>query len=79
MERAASALSLLEAAFIISAVCADKKFHRSFNRPVFYGYFVNVMTNIGTLISTSGVISGSKELQSFPIQMYDLKVRVTFH
>jgi hypothetical protein len=74
-ERTASALSLLGAAFIISTFSVNKNFHKPINRLVFYACFGNVMANIGTFISTSGVTSGADgplcQFQGFLIQMYD--------
>jgi hypothetical protein len=74
-ERTASALSLLGAAFILSTFSVNKNFHKPINRLVFYACFGNVMANIGTLISTSGVTSGAEgplcQFQGFLIQMYD--------
>ena len=78
-ERTASALSLLGAAFIISTFSVNKNFHKPINRLVFYACFGNVMANIGTLISTSGVSSGPDgplcQFQAFLIQMYVFEVR----
>jgi hypothetical protein len=74
-ERTASVLSLLGAAFIISTFSVNKGFHKPINRLVFYACFGNVMANIGTLISTSGITSGISgplcQFQGFLIQMYD--------
>lgn len=44
--------------FIISSFSVSKIFHKPINRLAFYACFGNVMANIGTLISTSGVSSG---------------------
>jgi hypothetical protein len=77
-ERTASALSLVGAASIISTFSVSKNFHKPINRLVFYACFGNVMANIGTLISTSGVTSGAGgplcQFQAFLIQMYDCQI-----
>jgi hypothetical protein len=77
-ERTASVLSLLGTAFIISTFTVNKNFHKPINRLVFYACFGNVMANIGTIISTSGVTSGSDgplcQFQGFLIQMYDQQI-----
>ena len=74
-ERIASVLSLLGAAFVISTFAVDKNFHKPINRLVFYACFGNVMSNIGTMIATSGEMLGSDgplcQFQGFLIQMYD--------
>ena len=73
-ERLGSVLSLVGTAFIIGTFLYDKSFHRPINRLVFYASWGNIMANVGTLISRSGIDLGlSKPLcqfQAFLIQMY---------
>lgn len=73
-ERLGSVLSLVGTAFIIGTFLYDKAFHKPINRLVFYASFGNIMANVGTLISRSGMDLGiSKPLcqfQAFLIQMY---------
>lgn len=73
-ERMTSILSLLGCSFIIFTFLSSRAFHKPINRLVFFASFGNVVTNIATLISTSGVEAGVKsplcQTQAFIIQMY---------
>jgi hypothetical protein len=73
-ERVCSILSLLGAAFVIGTFMFDKSFHRPINRLVFYASWGNVMANIGTLISLSGIHLGIDgplcQFQAFLVQWY---------
>ncbi len=73
-ERTASVLSLLGEAFIILTFLTNKDFHKPINRLVFYACWGNLMSNIGTIISTSSIDNGVDgplcQLQGFFIQMY---------
>lgn len=73
-ERVASILSLLATSFIIGTFLYDKAFHRPINQLVFYASWGNIMANVGTLISRSGIHLGINrplcQFQGFMIQMY---------
>lgn len=73
-ERISSIFSLVGATFVILTFLLDDKFRKPINRLVFYATFGNVVTNIATLISTSGIEAGSSsslcQLQAFLIQWY---------
>lgn len=73
-ERLGSALSLVGTTFIIGTFLYDKAFHKPINRLVFYAAWGNIMANIGTLISRSGIDLGVTrplcQFQAFLIQMY---------
>lgn len=72
-ERLGSVLSLCSTAFIISTFLLDKGFHKPINRLVFYASWGNIMANVGTLISRSGIELGLNDplcqFQAFTIQM----------
>jgi len=72
-ERLGSVLSLLGTAFIISTFLYDNAFHKPINRLVFYACWGNIMANVGTLISRSGIELGLDrplcQFQGFLIQM----------
>lgn len=74
VERLTSVLSLLGELFIISTFLASKDFHKPINRLVFYACWGNLMSNIGTIIATSGIDWGAEgalcQFQGFLIQMY---------
>lgn len=79
-ERISSILSLVGAAFVVVTFTLDDKFRKPINRMVFYATFGNVITNIATLMSTSGIEAGHGsplcQLQAFLIQWYvDVFVR----
>jgi hypothetical protein len=73
-ERLGSVLSLVGTAFIIGTFLYDKAFHKPINRLVFYASFGNILANVGTLISRSGIELGVDkplcQFQGFMIQMY---------
>ncbi len=73
-ERLGSVLSLIGTAFIIGTFLFDNAFHKPINRLVFYAAWGNIMANVGTLISTSGIDLGLTrplcQFQAFLIQMY---------
>jgi hypothetical protein len=73
-ERVGSVLSLVGAAFIITTFLTHKSFHKPINRLVFYAAFGNIMSNVGTLVSTSGIDFGVNsslcQFQAFLIQWY---------
>lgn len=73
-ERLGSVLSLIGTAFIIGTFLYDKAFHKPINRLVFYASWGNIMANVGTLISTSGIELGLDrplcQFQGFLLQMY---------
>jgi hypothetical protein len=57
-ERLGSVLSLVSTAFVVGTFLYDKAFHKPINRLVFYASWGNIMANVGTLISTSGIDLG---------------------
>ena len=73
-ERVCSVASLLGTTFIIATFLTDKNFYRPINRLVFYASWGNIMANVATLISRSGIFSGVDgalcQFQAFLIQMY---------
>lgn len=72
IERGCSVVSLIGCVFIIVTFCASSSFHKPINRLVFYASFGNMMTNVGTLMSTSFINSPHSpgcQLQGFLIQM----------
>lgn len=75
-ERVCSVFSLLGTAFIITTFLSDKAFHKPINRLVFFAAWGNIMSNIATLISTSGIRLGVDgrlcQFQAFLIQWYAL-------
>lgn len=79
-ERLCSVLSLVSTAFIIGTFLYDKAFHKPINRLVFYASWGNIMTSIGTLISTSGIRGPDRPLcqfQAFMIQTYAICQQTT--
>lgn len=72
-ERATSILSLLGTGFIVITFLTSSAFHKPINRLVFFASFGNIITNVATLISTSGVDAGIYaplcQIQAFIIQM----------
>jgi hypothetical protein len=71
-ERVCSAISVAASCIIIVTFLGSRNFRRPINRLVFYATFGNVMANIGTLISESGVDHGADsalcQFQAFMIQ-----------
>jgi hypothetical protein len=80
-ERVGSVLSLVGATFIITTFLSDKSFHKPINRLVFYAAWGNIMSNVATLISTSGIRLGPNgslcQFQAFLIQWYALSTSKT--
>src|SRR5450432_2851488 len=80
-ERVCSVLSLLGSAFIIATFLSDKSFHKPINRLVFFAAWGNIMSNVPTLISTSGIRLGPNgslcQFQAFMIQWYALSTSKT--
>lgn len=72
IERTSSILSLIGAAFVIVTFTFSEKFRKPINRLVFLATFGNILTNVATLISVSGVEAGSASplchFQAFLIQ-----------
>ena len=73
-ERVGSVLSLLGAAFIITTFLSHNAFHKPINRLVFFAAWGNIMSNVGTLMSTSGINLGVNsslcQFQAFLIKWY---------
>jgi hypothetical protein len=73
-ERVCSVFSLLGTAFIITTFLSDKAFHKPINRLVFYAAWGNIMSNVATMISTSGIRLGVNgplcQFQALLIQWY---------
>ena len=73
-ERVGSVLSFLGAAFIITTFLSHKAFHKPINRLVFFAAWGNIMSNVATVISTSGIHLGGNsslcQFQAFLIQWY---------
>lgn len=73
-ERVCSALSVAASCIIIVTFLGSRNFRRPINRLVFYATFGNVMANVGTLISESGVDHGANsalcQFQAFMIQWF---------
>jgi hypothetical protein len=80
-EKVCSVFSLLGTAFIIITFLSDKSFHKPINRLVFYAAWGNIMSNVATLISTSGIRLGPNgflcQFQAFLIQWYALSTSKT--
>jgi hypothetical protein len=80
-ERVCSVFSLLRTAFIITTFLSDKSFHKPINRLVFFAIWGNIMSNVATLISTSGIRLGPNgslyQFQAFLIQWYALSISKT--
>ena len=72
-ERLASILSLLGTSYIIITFLIYPAFRKPINRLVFYAAWGNIVCNVGTLISRSGINAGEAsplcQLQGFLIQM----------
>lgn len=72
-ERLASILSLLGTAYIIITFLASPAFRKPINLLVFYAAWGNVVCNVATLISRSGIDAGGGSplcrLQGFLIQV----------
>ncbi|MCJ1367526.1 hypothetical protein MMC16_006659 [Acarospora aff. strigata] len=73
-ERLASILSLLGTSYIVITFLASPAFRKPINRLVFYASWGNIVCNVATLISRSGIDAGPGsslcQLQGFLIQMF---------
>lgn len=73
-EKVCSILSLLGATFIITTFIFDKSFHKPINRLVFFAAWGNILSNVATLISLSGIRLGIHtplcQFQAFLVQWY---------
>ncbi|KAJ5190142.1 uncharacterized protein N7498_009127 [Penicillium cinerascens] len=73
-ERVTSSLSVLGALFVIGTYTASSSFHKPINRMVFYASWGNILANVSTLISLSGIQAGRTstmcQTQGFLIQMF---------
>lgn len=71
-ERVCSAISLLGTTIIITTFLASRSFRKPINRLVFYASWGNLMTNIATMVSQSGIQAGTNSclcrFQAFMIQ-----------
>jgi hypothetical protein len=71
-ERVCSAVSLIGTSIIIASFIGSRSFRKPINRLVFYASWGNMMANIATLISQSGIHAGSGsslcQVQAFLIQ-----------
>lgn len=72
-ERVASSFSILGTLFVISTYLASPDFHKPINRLIFYASWGNMIANVATLISRSGIRAGPDsalcQSQSFIVQM----------
>ncbi|CAP97005.1 hypothetical protein NUH16_008623 [Penicillium rubens] len=73
-ERVCSAISLVGTFVIIASFISSRSFRKPINRLVFYASWGNMMANIATMISQSGIQAGSGsplcQLQAFLIQWF---------
>ncbi|KAL2003617.1 hypothetical protein VTN02DRAFT_3163 [Thermoascus thermophilus] len=73
-ERACSALSLVGTSAIIGTFLASRSFRKPINRLVFYASWGNILSNVATLISRSGILHGIGsplcQFQGFLIQWF---------
>ena len=71
-ERVCSVISLLGTSIIITTFLASRSFRKPINRLVFYASWGNLMTNIATMVSQSGIQAGTNSclcrFQAFMIQ-----------
>jgi hypothetical protein len=58
-ERASSAFSLLCTTFIITTFLWGKDFKKPLTQLIFYAAWGNILSNVGTMIATSGMSAGS--------------------
>jgi hypothetical protein len=81
-ERASSVLSLLASSFVITSFLWSGRFHTPINRLIFYASWGNVLTNVATLVSRSGILHGAEsrlcQFQGFFIQWFVLFVAVSY-
>lgn len=75
-ERVTSSFSIVGGLFVIITFLASAEFHKPINRLVFYASWGNMVTNVATMISRSGIQIGVNsplcQLQAFIIQMQAL-------
>ncbi|KAL1984003.1 hypothetical protein VTN96DRAFT_9688 [Rasamsonia emersonii] len=73
-ERACSVLSLVGTFVVISTFIGSPTFRKPINRLVFYASWGNIMSNVATLISRSGILHGVNtplcQFQGFLIQWF---------
>ncbi|KAL4927795.1 putative cAMP receptor-like protein [Aspergillus undulatus] len=73
-ERTCSTISLLATSIIIISFASSTSFRKPINRLVFYASFGNIMANVATLISQSGIAAGPNsnlcQIQAFLIQWF---------
>lgn len=71
-ERVCSAVSLAGSGIVVATFIGSTSFRKPVNRLVFYASFGNIMANVGTMISESGVHRGQHsslcQFQAFTIQ-----------
>lgn len=75
-ERACSAVSLMGTAIIVTSFLYSSSFRKPINRLVFYASWGNMMTNVATLISQSGLNAGT---HSFPCQLQAFLIQWSVH
>ncbi|KAL4870193.1 hypothetical protein BDV12DRAFT_166364 [Aspergillus spectabilis] len=73
-ERTCSTISLTATSIIIVSFLSSPSFRKPINRLVFYASFGNIMANVATLISQSGIKAGTNsnlcQIQAFLIQWF---------
>ncbi|KAJ6168062.1 hypothetical protein N7497_000905 [Penicillium chrysogenum] len=73
-ERVCSAVSLAGSGIVVATFIGSTSFRKPVNRLVFYASFGNIMANVGTMISESGVHRGQHsslcQFQAFTIQWF---------
>ncbi|GFF43228.1 G-protein coupled receptor 1 [Aspergillus udagawae] len=73
-ERICSAISLAGTSIIIISFLASSSFRKPINRLVFYASWGNIMANVATMISQSGIAYGTRgclcQFQAFLIQWF---------
>ncbi|KAJ6118224.1 hypothetical protein N7471_013691 [Penicillium samsonianum] len=73
-ERVCSAISLMGTFIIITSFIGSRSFRKPINRLVFYASWGNMMANIATMISQSGIHAGARsplcQVQAFLIQWF---------
>ncbi|KAL4991606.1 hypothetical protein BDW68DRAFT_151603, partial [Aspergillus falconensis] len=73
-ERTCSTISLVATSIIIVSFLSSRSFRKPINRLVFYASFGNIMANVATLISQSGIWAGTNsnlcQIQAFFIQWF---------
>ncbi|ODM19925.1 hypothetical protein SI65_04911 [Aspergillus cristatus] len=73
-ERVCSAISLLGTCIIVTTFLASSSFRKPINRLVFYASWGNLMANVATMVSQSGIQAGTNSclcrFQAFMIQWF---------